>query len=488
MPDDSKWSRSLSGASNVSRRKMLRATGAGIAGLSLSGCLGDDSSDDSGGNTPDGDGNDGGGATPGSGSEASQTLVMLTAETDPDSQEIYEQMGQRWNEETGHSIEFEFSSFENLYSRLGQMIRGGNPPDLMQAATAGLAAVYQDDLLSPLGDTIAEIEDTLGNVPEQLTLQADGEVWSMPYSQKLQTQTIRRDLLEEAGHEFPEDPADRFDRSWEQNLEWVRDIDENTGVRGIHVPTSRTTMGSAMAIQHLWSGGVTPFGGETGNVEVTLDQGKNFDRAVTVLEYLSENQQYAPEGADWSWADLQQAMSSGQIASCNYSVGRVYSVVQDVNPEWASEIMPYEIPRVDSSGSRADGVTAFTSPVGLVTFEDAPNPDLAREYIKFFFSTDLYFEFLLTVPMHLSPPVPELFESEAYQNAEKTRDDILETQRQLLPRASPMNITADGGFNPMAGPTYTEGTLGAMVGRVTIEGMDPEESVQQAADEIRSFE
>jgi len=113
---------------------------------------------------------------------------------------------------------------------------------------------------------------------------------------------------------------------------------------------------------------------------------------------------------------------------------------------------------------------------------------VARDFLEFFYESDHYIDYLHTVPFHLTPPVPSIFESEEYRSNDviANRPDVLEVQEKLLPRASSFLLTADdGGLNTAAGAAYNNGTLGSLLARVNVNDMDPGEAIDTTAEELR---
>lgn len=463
----------VSGSSST-RRKWLKAVGSAGA-IGLAGCSGNDNSGDGSGGSDQND-NSGNGGTAGSGGNE---ITVLTAESDPRSQKVFSEAAKKFKQNTGNTVNFEYVSFEGFSERLSSMIRGGNAPEIGAFSMALMGNLYEQDLLAPIGDVIDEV----GNIPPNSILSVDGTDYTIPYAVKIHTQDIRKDLLKEAGHEFPEDP---LDLSWDTYKQWVSGIDglENQ-TKGVGVVSAQTTKGTHEGIQYLWSNGVNIWGGPTDDVKVTLDQGKNRERAIEALNYVKSLHNHSPPASSWGWADVQQAFGTGQIGSCMYSIGRILAAVKDNNPQWSESVVPFETPYKQHKESGA-GTVAFYGSFSLIN--KGKNLGIARDFLTFFYQSKYYIDYLHTVPFHLTPPIPSVFKSDAYRSNEviSSRPDILDIQEKLLPRATSFLLTADnGGLNTAAGAAYNNGTLGALLARVNVNDMDPGQAIDTTAEELR---
>ena len=443
----------------------------GSVGVALAGCAG----------VGDSDGSDGGnqtatGTTTGAGGKE---ITVLTAESDPKSKQVFSGAATEFKKQTGHTINFEYVSFENLTKRLASMIRGGNAPEIGSFTMANAASLYEQDMLAPIGDVI----DDIGEVPENSIMTVDGTHYTSPHTIRIQNQTVRRDLLKEAGHEIPDS---HMDIDWQTHEQWVSDVNAlDSGTKGIGVTSAQTNKGTHEGVQYLWSNGVNIWGGPVGQVEVTLDQGKNRERAIEALEHVKTLHNHSPPASNWGWADVQQAFGTGQVADCQYSIGRILAAVKDNNPAWSEDTVPIETPYKQHKDSGA-GTVAFISSFTLT--KGAENLGVARDFLKYFYDSQYYVDFLHSVPFHNTPPLPGLLKSDRYRDHEviSSRPDILAFQENLLPRATSFILTADdGGLNPAAGSAYNNGTLGALLARVNVNDMDPAKAVDTTASELR---
>jgi ABC-type glycerol-3-phosphate transport system substrate-binding protein len=450
--------------------------------IALAGCTGGDGGDGDGGGDG-GSGGDGGGSTGGGGAE----IRVLTSETAEASKAVHQDIKSTFEQETDHTVKFEYVSFAEKIERLSTMIRGGNAPVLADGNVSSVGAMFNEDLLAPMPETRASIEEQLGEIPDTMVLRSDGEPYMLPFAHKMQNQTVRKDLIEQTGGSFSS-----FDVGWDTHVNWVRNIHQETDVAGIGLATGRTGKAHQDTLQYLWTNGVDVVDGPSDNIEVVLDSGENQSKAVEVLEYMNELWQYSTQQTGWTWGDAGEAFSSGGVSDVNYSIGRMMGLSMDKGQSWAPGEIGFVEPPFKSH--KDDGRQMVTAPTGFGLIKQAENVEAGKELLQHFMTYDdgqLLIDFLHSVPYHLTPTIPGIFESDAYRQNDliQQRPDIIEKQKELLPVSASPGLTADNsGFNPIAGPSYGEGTLGAMVSKVVSQGMDPQTAVTQAAEELRGLQ
>lgn len=453
----------------TSRRKIL--TGLGGAAIGLSGCMGDSG----GGNEQ---------ASPTStGSGRRGKIRVFTSETSPESKEILNKLASNFQDETGTEVEYIFVSFSQAEERLASLIRSGNPPEVFMSSNNSMGPHVAGDRLAPVDQVIEDINESVGKIPDSTLLKLNGKNRVVPWANKIQTEVIRSDLVEQAGYTLP-DPENRINISYEDHLDWIRGIDnlEDKDARGIGLIIGETAKGHHDGLTWLWSNGVTAFDGKTGGIKVTLDDSTNKPRAVEALEYTKKLYNYSPNTTGWTFADSNQAYANGSIAEVLYSIGRTLPLLKKSNPEWTDSTVAIEPPQ-----NRVGSGTTWGAVSSLAIFKNSQNLKGAKEFAKFFMSDKLYMDFLHSVPLHTSPTIPELYNSDAYLDHPviNEHDDTLILQKQLLSRARQMAVTPSGGYNPASGVAFGKGRLGGLLARVNLKGMDPEEAIDQTARELR---
>lgn len=447
-----------------SRRELLAGAGT-LAGAGLAGCLS---------------------AFNGDGGGSSEEITVLTSESDPNTKEIWNQLSEDFKEETGHTVKWEYVGFGERLNRLSAMIRGGNAPEVLIGNTANAGVAFSEGHLEPLTDTIAAIEEESGTtIPRSMVFEDGGEQWFAPGAVYMQTRTVRGDLVQEVGEDFK-----RQGVSTDDHIRWARKIDEQTDVRGFGHPAAATGAATQSTTAILWANGVDIYGGPTDDIEVVVDQGQNRERAIKTLEYLRELYNYGPDGANWGWGELGDSFTSSTTASVSYPLGRMIAGATSADQPWAPEnVNLLDEPYLDGLGE--DERKILGAVFGWAAINKADNPDIGKDFIEFFFSTDYYIDFLLTVPMHFTPVVDSVFDNERFRSNEivSQKEEALAIQRDMVNnRVAVPALSGEGGaFNPVGPTAYAEGTIGKGVAQVALQGKDPGAAVDTMAEDLRAL-
>lgn len=454
-----------------SRRAFLRSTTvtAGVA-AGLSGCLGSDDDD-----APADDGTVTNGETP-------KEFTLVHGDTSDAAQNVFDQIAAEFEDETGHQLQMEYIAFGEMHQRVGQMIRGGNPPELIGGNGAESAGVfYNDGILTPITEVVEET-----GIPENTALTVEGEHWTIPDSVHIYYTPIRRDLVEQVGGDLPAANSDEiFEVGWDTYTDWVRSIDQETDTRGVGFSTGSNIRGNFEVLMYMWSNGVRIWRGEHPDIEVSIGSGTDRDRALEVVEYVQELHEHAPQGSGWGWGDVTDAFSANTIASCNYNFGRLNQVLADVNPDIQPGLAPMQTP---SNNRRDDGLQNWLTVSSFAVLEDSENPDVAKEFLKWFYDSPTYMDWLHAVPFHNFPPDPEIAESEEYLDNEviQNNPEVLEFNKRALETAAPPTFAGDNGTLNLAFPAqHDAGVLGSLFEKVLIQGEDPEPALDDVVDELR---
>ena len=465
----------------VTRRRAVQTVG-GTLIAGLAGCSGGGD----GGGDGDGDGNDGGQATPTQTmSGGGETLTMLTSRTDPAEKEVLERYGKQYNDQTGNEIEYIYVSFSQAAQRVATMLRGGNPPDFIQANMGNVVApLMPEDRLLPVTDLIEELPF---EISDALIPSKGGEQFAIPWVRSEFYPVIRSDL---AGDALPDDP---FNTNYNNFSQLLASIDENGGEQtsGWGYSSAANTRGSQEGYHYLYSNGVEIFSGEApDNIEVAIDKGQNKQRAVEALEwFLNDVDPHATRGNDWGWGEVQTAYAQETYGGLLYTFGRMVQASRradnaEIIPNTVGLRMPVNNERPDGHLSRAV-VDAF----GIIK---ESTRDAAVEYIKGFFNSDAFWDLLHQAPLHSFPPNPDLIDTPEFQDNElvSERTDILDFTKQIIEEDLgfvPYLAEPGPGFNPAFAKMNNNGDIGRLFQRITVADMDPEEAINRTAQDIRSY-
>jgi multiple sugar transport system substrate-binding protein len=136
---------------------------------------------------------------------------------------------------------YEFSGWDDHWTKLATQAAGGNLPDIMQHDYARISEWVQNELLMPL-DAYAD-DGTLdfSNVADTTLAggRIDGELYGVPLGTNALDMEIAVDLLEEAGLDMP-----AADWSWDDFEELCAAINDSLGIWGY--------AGNSLFHDHMW--------------------------------------------------------------------------------------------------------------------------------------------------------------------------------------------------------------------------------------------
>ncbi len=410
------------------RRKFLAGV-ASTTALGLAGCTSQSSgSSESGGSGSSGsDGSSGGSGTTGGSASGKTKLRFMATASDPNTKETFRQAFKQFNESRSDlNIEVtpEFMSPGSFTQKLNTLIGAGDPPDL---ALAGAELLQFTDALSDLGSILER-----NNVPESLRLEFP-DVGTPLHPMVLQAghRFYRSDVWDQAGIDFPEQEKAK---TWSTHREHMNSVDEM--LPDNRYPSFYLSSSNNGPMQFMWYGyelmsGVNYIkrtGPNLGDVEVSLEEERA--GAQQYLQFAKEMYtQYSPETTGYSWQEFIQLFANGTVQQSMYG-GRLLTNVVEQAPELESVTKPAWIEMPEKNVGRGNhivsaGTNKFPddqpSSVSLNGFgvpKDAPNSELAKEFIKWFFDSDLYVEAILAVPPHNLPIDMKMLDSEPFQQNE----------------------------------------------------------------------
>lgn len=472
----------------TSRRQVLKSSGAVILGGALAGCSGGGSDGDSGGGGSTQ--TTGGGGSTQTTSGGGKTIRVSSSDDSGEEKAALEEIKARFEEETNHTIKYEFAGTEGQYQQLARGVRAGNPPEAAILSLDAGARFLGDDVFIDLTEEYDRVQESADDIiSTKFPLRKPGQdtVFGIPFEANAHNMTIHSGAIEELGFTVPEEPTERLNISWETGIEWARALDEESEMNGWALPYGNSSKGSQDMLEFLWAHGVDVFtGSDPEDISVTLHKGDNRAKTITAIEHAVEAIKTGPKASGWGWGDVSQAFGTRSTGMVQYSVGRMLQSTGDNSPDHVDQVVPINVP---NTGSRSDGARITGSVVGMVGFRDSENPDAAAEFCEWYVRSGACLELILAVPFHYFPVYPAHRNSDRYQNNDliSSRNDLVEYQNEQSQYVSQRTITADGAYNPLMGAAYSEGTLGNLAARVIVEDMSPEEALDATVPELKAL-
>jgi len=464
----------------------------------MEGFNGSDGSDGSGTNGNGGDGSSNSGdestATTGSGKE----ITLMTQQSSPGIREVWESLAQSFNNETGHTVKYRYTTPDDLIGTISSEVGAGNAPELLMGTSSRVGPLAAADLMRPTEEVIQNIFSSSEREDFSSSLiKRNGKPRTIPLFYNVWSHVARKDLLEEAGFDIP-DGHNTFQPIDNRGLytDWIQQIKEETGVDGVAFATGESSRGSSDMVHLLKQNGVKFFEGSSDDLELVLDKGQNRERAIEMLKTLRDDMIPYGNHGQLGWTDMQTLYANGEVAMLWYRPGRwAQMLLEQDKPERLRNTIFVPNPR-DAKNQAHGGATTRRTSGYLGLLKGSENPDVAKEFVKFFIESDHYYDFLYGDPLDRFPPSVEKLQSDRYRNysdvhevVNKIRPDVIEYFAQTIEQkiAAPWPFTdPGGGYNNIYSQLWGGGTFGSIGARLTAGGQDPGTAIDQTASVIRN--
>ncbi|MFW5911454.1 MAG: ABC transporter substrate-binding protein [Halolamina sp.] len=422
------------------RRRFVGAAGA-TATIGLAGCMG------------------GGGS--------SDTIRYLSDRGD--SSDVVDDIISEFEDEHDYTVEVTYTSRgTSTDEELSQMLAAGNPPDLVFDTSADAYRYQRDGDLATVTEAVQDV-----GLPDPVNV--DGDSYFAPTMVEPLMGWYRTDLYEENPTTF---------ETWQSEAQRVT---EDEDIDGFVVPTGGTNHADTFTTQHLWQNDVEIYGGPSDDIEVTIDQGDNRDRAIEAYEWIQSMNEYAPNGSGWEWDDGTQALQQENAAALMSVGGLPILTIRENRPDLVENLAPtpYPIPE----GGEQDKWWAYME--GHVVRNDGEATEGAQEFTRFFSESDRFLDFVLAAPLFQWPPTEELMESDEMQENEVLAEhqDAVDLVRDNWDAFTTVLATGDEGApNLVAADAYSEQLFGQSAEQMIVGGNSPEETVDWIAEELRGLQ
>jgi multiple sugar transport system substrate-binding protein len=390
-----------------------------------------------------------------------QIIHVLSEEISPESQAFYRKAAADFEKANpGVVVSLDFPTTADA---LAIRVAAGEPPEIATMQLEQQLTYADQGLLEPAtwwfdkhGDDVVD----LASVPY------NGVYYAIPYALTSEMWWYRSDLFEAADREHPD--------TWDELLDAAKFFnDPANNFYGIAIPAGPSEWTSWHYQIFLWQNGSTVF-------DVNLMPQITSTESIEALTFLKELYQYSPpDSRTWEWWDSIDAFSGELVAMSHYG-GRLLVHTNRDNPALAPVTRVMDQPM----GKERAGPLSRKS---HVIFENAPNKEKAKEFLDFMMQPDYLIPFLLTVPLHLTPPLKSLQQDERYLNdplVQSHREDLdviyaASSYGRSLGWESPNHPP-----NKYAGAIVSANTLTVMVQKILLEDMPIEEAAAWAQDEV----
>lgn len=416
--------------------------------------------------------------------QSAGTIRFWHTETNPASQTAVAEIVKRFEAtRPGVRVEAEALSWNDLEGKIMASLAAGSPPELSHGQPVTCAALRQQDLLLPLDEVVDAIgRDNILPRYEKICSK-DGHYYGLVHASGTSLLVYRKDLATKLGIQPPKTWDDFIAIAEKMTVD--ADKDGKPEIYGLTIP------GDNLFINIL-----------VGEL-IAADGGKLFDdnnkpmfdskQMHAVLEYWKRLARSMPPG--WEGQGYLDTFANlyGQKAAMMYAgYGRGASLIEKYAPENMRNTDTFDV-WVKPHGPNGTQPAAQVDEETWMLFKNSANPELAKEFLAFFYQDENYVEYIKSVPVHFFPITKSLRAADDYKNIPmvKSWGNWLKVQGEYLAndQAKPTLVIdwSDLNTKPYLMQILGSGVLRDMVLDVAVEGQPIEEVAkrgQQRAEEI----
>lgn len=439
----------------VNRRAYLAAA-AGVGSM-IAGCSGGNGSDPQATSTPGG-----GTKVTSSGDQGKAEVTVITDDSDPEWREFYTRAANDFTQETGIPVTVEFTGLgAGLAERLTTLIQSGNPPSMFSSyGTQEGGALYLQDLLEPLDDVQADLEESLGAVPESWKFAPGGTNYAALHHVVTFMNWWRTDM-----YDIPSNYDDFLTQAAEVDSQETRAALVAANERGLSTEQLVCLAGANGAEVATMSESSSEF-----RMPATKDAW------VETMEFMGELHQYSDSNTNIGYGEAAGQFGNGGAGWVMYAGSRAGMVAAQSNPELAADMSPSRFIASDGPGSygvvpMAGGWYVLSS--DLIGEDAVAN---TKEFINYLLGDrERYLERSLKDPLQALPCYTDFRKSDMYTQAEPFQQNesfarwLEMLEQDLIPDS---DIDAAGLPAPFWGPMISTWAWSRMVNDHIIGGKD----------------
>ncbi|MFW5917974.1 MAG: ABC transporter substrate-binding protein [Haloferacaceae archaeon] len=403
----------------------------------------------------------------GGGDSSGNTVQYLSDRGD--SSEVVDDIIEEFESEFDYTVEVTYTSRgTSTDEELQQMLAAGNPPDLVFDTSADAYRYQQNGSLASVTNAVQDV-----GLPDPVNV--DGESYFAPTMVEPLMGWYRNDLYEENPTTFD---------TW---VSEAQRVSEEEDINGFVVPTGQTNNADTSTTQYLWQNDVEIYAGPSDDIEVTIDQGDNRERAVETYTWLQNINEYAPNGSGWEWGDGTQALQQENAAALMSVGGLPILSIRENRPDLVENLSPTAFPIPD--GGAQDKWWAYME--GHVVRNDGEATEGAQEFARFFSESERFLDFVLSAPLFQWPPTEELMNSDQMQENEVLAEnqEAVDLVKDNWDAFTTVLATGDEGApNLTAANAYSEQLFGQSAEQMLVGDQSPEETVDWVAEELRGLQ
>lgn len=300
----------------------------------------------------------------GGGDGEGQTLdVWIMEGTHPDATAYFDDIGERFREQTGAEVDVEFVPWADAHDKFTTAIAGNTMPDVAEVGTTWTSEFAGAGALTDLSAHVGSTDAYVPGLTEAGTL--DGGLYGVPWYAGVRAVIYRTDVFEDLGLEEP--------TTWEELRETATTVsEERDGMTAFPVPGDAVYQ----ALPFVWGNGADIASSSDGRWSSGLDSAQAREGLSFYTGLALEDGVSSTGAGTWKETDLQDNFVSGDVAMM---IGGSWTpaAILEANPDLEGDIGAFPIPGPDGGYS-----PSFLGGSHLSVFNAAEDPDLAWSYVE----------------------------------------------------------------------------------------------------------
>lgn len=335
-------------------------------------------------------------------------------------------------------------------------------PDNAVAMQLAQALHPMDDVLADLGGAEAfspGLIDRLGRYRDSVIL--------LPHYIHNRLLINRKDMLSEAGVTLPEKP------SWDQAYQAAVKLQSPPDHHGWILNLAKSDTGGSYALYALTRSAGGRFFDADGTAMLDTPEVR---KATDFLLQIARDAG-TPAQINYTIADNFGLISSSKTALSMGAGAEIGTAVQTA-PDIAQQLTTTFLPR-DKEPAHLLGSFSFALPKGK-------NPTLAKEFVKFLFSDEMYVPFLHTIPLFMFPTLVKADAPAFY--AQPTIKQFESTAKQTLTGVKEGSAPGfEEGPNPYASATFGSHIVDEAIQSMLVANTDPGTTLKAANTDLQAL-
>jgi ABC-type glycerol-3-phosphate transport system substrate-binding protein len=297
----------------------------------------------------------------------------------------------------GVKVQQQGIAWADLGPKLYTALAAGTPPDVAHLNCYHFRSFQKNGAIVPIDDVYKAVglDDVVESIRDMTLFQ--GKRWGISHHVGAPALMIRRDIAEQAGFKVPEDISKPMFKTWAEQLEYLKAVTKPDKRQwGMSLP------GTGYFLQEHLGRWVGSNGGrwydDKWNPMFTKDE---FVGGMEFVKGLADAKVVPPDWLSQSFLGMIVEFSTGVTTMIDHGYGRIAAAIERNVPDKADEQHFYPIWRPVGPM----GKTAYTDMDAeiWVVFSKSKLQDLAKQWVRLFFTRDLYLNYVAQYPIHMPP-------------------------------------------------------------------------------------